>query len=68
MLWIALISIIAGVLLNGKGKKDNDSTMKTIGIVLLVVGILVLVVTLVGMVWFGFSYGRMLQDAFKLTY
>lgn len=42
MLWLTLAFIIGGVLLQGKGKKENNGTMKVVGIILMIVGIVLL--------------------------
>lgn len=41
MFWIALAFIVAGILLEGKGKREDDTTMKTIGKVLWILGLVI---------------------------
>ena len=53
MLWLALAFIIFGVLLQGKGKKENNGTMKTIGIILWIFGILLLIAVIAFLVITG---------------
>ena len=53
MLWLALAFIIFGVLLQGKGKKENNGSMKVIGIILWIVGILILLAVIVFLVFVG---------------
>jgi hypothetical protein len=42
MLWIALAFIVLGVLLHSKGKKEENSVMKIVGVILIIVGIVLL--------------------------
>ena len=53
MLWLALAFIIFGVLLQGKGKKENNGSMKVIGIILWIVGILILLAVIVFLAFVG---------------
>ncbi len=63
MLWPALAFIVIGALLTGKGKREQDSTTRIAGIILLVVGIVLILLGLVLLVG-GFSIlGIMLHEA-----
>ena len=54
MLWLALAFIVIGALLLNKGKKESDSTLRTIGIILIVLGIVFVIISVLILV-FGFS-------------
>ena len=41
MFWIALAFIVVGLLLEGKGKKEDNSSMKTIGKVVWILGLVI---------------------------
>lgn len=51
MLWIALAFIVLGVLLHGKGKKEANSVMKIVGVILILVGIALLFVVFAILGW-----------------
>ena len=57
MLWLSLAFIIGGVLLQGKGKRENNSSMKVIGI-LWIVGILFLLAVIAFMVFAGIEIAK----------
>ena len=64
MLWPALAFIVIGALLLSKGKKEQDTTTRIAGTILLVVGIVLILLALVLLVG-GFSVvlGIMLHNA-----
>ena len=63
MLWPALAFIVIDALLLSKGKREQDSTTRIAGIILLVVGIVLILLGLVLLVG-GFSIlGIMLHEA-----
>ena len=63
MLWPALAFIVIGALLTGKVKKEQDTTTRIAGTILLVVGIVLILLALVLLVG-GFSVlGIMLHNA-----
>lgn len=45
MFWIALAFIVVGLLLEGKGKKEDISSMKTIGKVVWILGLVIFGIT-----------------------
>lgn len=58
MLWQTLAFIIGGVLLQGKGKKENNGTMKVVGIILMIVGIVLLLAVIAFMVFAGIGIAK----------
>ena len=58
MLWLTLAFIIGGVLLQGKGQKEDNGTMKVIGIILMIVGIVLLFAVIAFMVFAGIEIAK----------
>ena len=58
MLWVILAFLIGGALLNGKGKKEDNGTMKVIGAILLAIGIGILLVILAYIVFMGVGLSK----------
>ncbi len=51
MLWLVLAFIVFGVLLHNKGKKEDNSVMRVVGIILLVLGGVVFLIFLALIGW-----------------